>query len=64
MYLFDVSSEKGGLYFFDTGRRFVYSSIIKCDLSKCIWHNRLGYPSDQVLSILKNRINVDNISEI
>ncbi|GJU43528.1 ribonuclease H-like domain-containing protein, partial [Tanacetum coccineum] len=39
-----TGSEAGGLYVFNT---------------KCIWHNRLGHPSDQVLSVLKNRLGID-----
>nr|GEV69815.1 ribonuclease H-like domain-containing protein [Tanacetum cinerariifolium] len=31
-----------------------------CNLSKYIWHERLGHPSDQVLKVLKNDLALDN----
>ena len=38
-------------------------------MSKCIWHNRLGHPADQVLNILKTKLdfennNTDNVCEV
>nr|GEW89493.1 ribonuclease H-like domain-containing protein [Tanacetum cinerariifolium] len=31
-----------------------------CNLSKYIWHERLGHPSDQVLKVLENDLALDN----
>nr|GEV20993.1 ribonuclease H-like domain-containing protein [Tanacetum cinerariifolium] len=52
-----TGSKKGGLYFFDEGKKVTNSNIKSCYVSNCIWHNRLGHPSDQVLTMLKNKIN-------
>ena len=31
-----------------------------CCVSKLIWHNKLGHPSDQALSSLKNKLKFGN----
>ncbi|GJQ91995.1 ribonuclease H-like domain-containing protein [Tanacetum coccineum] len=54
-FLMGTGSERG-LYFFDDGRRINNSNIKSFNVSTCIWHNRLRHPSDQMLSVLKNRI--------
>ncbi|GJT06568.1 putative RNA-directed DNA polymerase, partial [Tanacetum coccineum] len=64
-----TGSESNGLYFLNTGKRLVNNNIEVCCLSKCIWHNRLGHPADQVLSILKNKLdfekdNTDNVCDV
>ncbi|GJU86702.1 putative RNA-directed DNA polymerase [Tanacetum coccineum] len=61
--LVGTGSEHSGLYFFDTGKKLVNNNIKTCNLSRCIWHNRLGHPSDQVLGVLKQDIDIDNIKE-
>ena len=55
-FLMGTGSERGGLYFLDEGKRHNNSNIKSCVMSNCIWHNRLGHPSDQVLILLKNKI--------
>ncbi|GJS39240.1 ribonuclease H-like domain-containing protein, partial [Tanacetum coccineum] len=47
---------------FDGSKRIVNKNINTCNLSKCLWHNRLGHPSDQVLGILKDKLLVENIN--
>ncbi|GKB75768.1 ribonuclease H-like domain-containing protein [Tanacetum coccineum] len=64
-----TGSESNGLYFLNTGKRLVNNNIEVCCLSKCIWHNRLGHPADQVLSILKTKLdfekdNTDNVCDV
>lgn len=41
-----------------------HQSRTKCFVSKVVWHNRMGHPSDVVLKVLKNQLNFgnDNIS--
>ncbi|GJX29327.1 putative RNA-directed DNA polymerase, partial [Tanacetum coccineum] len=55
-----TGSESGGLYVFDVDCKFpkVKSnfSILCCHVSKCVWHKRLGHPSDQVLKVLKTSL--------
>lgn len=63
-FLLGTGSERGGLYYFDSEKRLVNNNIVSCVLSKCIWHNRLGHPSDQVLGILKTKLNIENIASI
>ncbi|GJV16592.1 ribonuclease H-like domain-containing protein [Tanacetum coccineum] len=55
-FLIGTSSEKGGLYFLDEGKKVNNSNIKSCQVSTNIWHNRLGHPSDQVLTVLKNKL--------
>ncbi|GJV76821.1 putative RNA-directed DNA polymerase, partial [Tanacetum coccineum] len=65
-----TGSESNVLYFLNTGKRLVNNNNIEvCCLSKCIWHNRLGHPADQVLSILKTKLdfekdNTDNVCDV
>ncbi|GJU98562.1 ribonuclease H-like domain-containing protein [Tanacetum coccineum] len=57
-----TGSEAGGLYVFNTEcktREFKSNNSFLCfNVSKGIWHNRLGHPSDQVMSVLKNRLSI------
>ncbi|XP_071726730.1 uncharacterized protein [Rutidosis leptorrhynchoides] len=58
----EIGKEEGGLYFFDNKVDSKVSDI-KCIVSSCsasckLWHSRLGHPSDQVLAILKNKLNI------
>ncbi|GJV29565.1 ribonuclease H-like domain-containing protein [Tanacetum coccineum] len=31
-------------------------------MSKCLWHNMLDHPSDQVIEVLKRKLNIDEFS--
>ncbi|GJS52011.1 putative reverse transcriptase domain-containing protein [Tanacetum coccineum] len=31
-------------------------------LSKCLWHNRLGHPADQVIEVLKGKLSIEKFS--
>ncbi|GJR41783.1 ribonuclease H-like domain-containing protein [Tanacetum coccineum] len=48
-----TGSENGGLYLFDSPSPISFScqtignQAVTCYVSKSLWHNRLGYPSDQ-----------------
>ncbi|GJX52152.1 putative RNA-directed DNA polymerase [Tanacetum coccineum] len=57
-----TGSESGGLYVFDIDCKLprVKSnfSILCCHVSKCVWHKRLGHPSDQVLKVLKSSLKI------
>ncbi|GKB84233.1 ribonuclease H-like domain-containing protein, partial [Tanacetum coccineum] len=55
-----TGSESGGLYVFDIDCKLPRVknnfSILCCHVSKCVWHKRLGHPSDQVLKVLKSSL--------
>ncbi|GJZ46008.1 putative RNA-directed DNA polymerase [Tanacetum coccineum] len=59
--LMGTGSMIGGLYYLDQGKKFVNSNVRTCNVSKCLWHNRLGHPADQVLSVLKNKIDLSDM---
>ncbi|GJU01099.1 ribonuclease H-like domain-containing protein [Tanacetum coccineum] len=41
------------------------SNVVMCfHVSKLLWHNRLGYPVDQVLSLLKNDLSISDNSSV
>ncbi|XP_052622581.1 retrovirus-related Pol polyprotein from transposon RE2 isoform X2 [Lactuca sativa] len=54
--------ESGGLYYINSAplgslsNSSISSSV--CCVSKLTWHNRLGHPSDQVLSSLRHRLKI------
>ncbi|KAI3788114.1 hypothetical protein L2E82_00783 [Cichorium intybus] len=52
----------GGLYFLDNKKVSCNnsSSLAVCYVSKMTWHQRLGHPSDQVLGVLKHKLNLGN----
>lgn len=59
-----IGKEKDGLYFLDEHAK---ENSVKCNnsvntfyLSKKLWHCRLGHPSEQVLNVLKDKINVQH----
>ncbi|GJV79312.1 putative RNA-directed DNA polymerase [Tanacetum coccineum] len=54
-----TGNKSNGLYFLNTGKKFVNNNIEICCLSKCIWHNILGHPSDQVLNVLKHKLDFE-----
>ncbi|GJS32458.1 putative RNA-directed DNA polymerase, partial [Tanacetum coccineum] len=49
------------LYFLDLGKRLFNKETNACLVSKCLWHNRLGHPADQVLDVLKNKIDLKGV---
>ncbi|GKD35471.1 hypothetical protein Tco_1250980 [Tanacetum coccineum] len=56
-----TSSEAVGFYLFDVDQSGKYivglsNSAFVCYVSKQLWHNRLGHPVEQVLSILNKTI--------
>lgn len=58
-----TGSESGGLYYYNssnTGKNKSFLSIVKCYVSKHVWHNRLGHPGDQALVVLKDRLQFSN----
>ncbi|GJT60157.1 ribonuclease H-like domain-containing protein, partial [Tanacetum coccineum] len=60
-------SKFGGLYLFDMVNN---CSVGKCNIvmcfnvSKFLWHNRLGHPADQVLSLLHNHLKISKSSSV
>ncbi|GKA24216.1 hypothetical protein Tco_0710249 [Tanacetum coccineum] len=56
------TGEAGGLYVFNTKYKtpnFKSNNSFLCfNVSKGIWHNKLGHPSDQVISVLKNILSI------
>nr|GEX15260.1 ribonuclease H-like domain-containing protein [Tanacetum cinerariifolium] len=62
-----TGSEFGGLYLFDieSSKSIGNVNMIHCyDVSKDLWHNRLGYPIDQVLLVLKNDIGLSKSTSV
>ncbi|GJY50410.1 ribonuclease H-like domain-containing protein [Tanacetum coccineum] len=56
-----TGSESGGLYYFDMDKvnNVGKSNMVMCfNVSKLLWHNRLGHPFDQVLSVLQSDLNI------
>ncbi|GJU77809.1 ribonuclease H-like domain-containing protein [Tanacetum coccineum] len=52
-----------GLYLFDVDKacKIVSNNCISfCYVSKSLWHQRLGHPSNQVLDVLKTSLNLDS----
>nr|GEY87491.1 hypothetical protein [Tanacetum cinerariifolium] len=62
--LVGTDSEKGGLYFFETCKFFSNNNIQICCLSKCLWHDRLGHPFNQISGVLKRKINIENWNDV
>jgi hypothetical protein len=61
-----TGSQSDGLYLFDMQSN---NNVSKCNMimsynvSKLVWHNRLGHPADPVLSVLQNDLGISkNIS--
>ncbi|GJZ13898.1 ribonuclease H-like domain-containing protein, partial [Tanacetum coccineum] len=56
-----TGSESGGLYLFDVNTSNCIGQsnmVMNFHVSKLLWHNRLGHPADQVLSVLKKDLNI------
>lgn len=64
-----TGSEASGLYIFDdfvkgkSAMSYNCSTAV-CHISKYIWHNRLGHPAEQVLNVLKNKLDLDKNTHI
>nr|GEY18498.1 ribonuclease H-like domain-containing protein [Tanacetum cinerariifolium] len=61
--ILETSSELRGLYLFDMHHKsstYVGESnmIMSFNVSKILWHNRLGHPADQVLATLHNDLKI------
>ncbi|GKA18391.1 ribonuclease H-like domain-containing protein [Tanacetum coccineum] len=64
-----TGSESGGLYLFDMPHKSSTSvgecnMIISFNVSKILWHNRLGHPADQVLATLHNDLKISKSSSV
>nr|GEY63903.1 hypothetical protein [Tanacetum cinerariifolium] len=60
-----IGKQFNGLYLFDVDNACKIVSnncIASCFVSKTLWHQRLGHPTDQVLNALKTTINLDSHS--
>ncbi|GJZ06282.1 ribonuclease H-like domain-containing protein [Tanacetum coccineum] len=56
-----TGSESGGLYLFYVNKSNCIGQsnmVMNFYVSKLLWHNRLGHPADQVLSVLKKDLNI------
>ncbi|XP_071699347.1 uncharacterized protein [Rutidosis leptorrhynchoides] len=57
-----IGNQEGGLYIFNNlnseSKIMVNNSFNTYSSSINLWHNRLGHPSDQVLSVLKTKLNL------
>ncbi|GJZ58577.1 ribonuclease H-like domain-containing protein [Tanacetum coccineum] len=65
--ILETGSEFGGLYLFDMIKdNFVdkFNMVMCFNVSKLFWHNRLGHPSDQVLSVLHQDLDISKSSTI
>nr|GEY02320.1 ribonuclease H-like domain-containing protein [Tanacetum cinerariifolium] len=62
-----TSSESGGLYLFDDTMNKSLGNVnivMAFNVSKYLWHNRLGQPADQVLKVLKNDLNLSKNTSV
>lgn len=50
------------IFFYVKGECFYVNNSMFGSLSNVLWHNRLGHPSDQVLTVLKNKLNLNDVS--
>nr|GEW23967.1 ribonuclease H-like domain-containing protein [Tanacetum cinerariifolium] len=60
-------SESGGLYLFDKNNKCAIGEsnlVMSFHVSKSLWHNRLGHPADQVLSVLKNDLSISKDTSV
>ncbi|GKD06931.1 ribonuclease H-like domain-containing protein [Tanacetum coccineum] len=62
-----TGSESRGLYLFnDTKNKSLgtVNTVLAFNVSKDLWHNRLGHPADQVLNVLKNDLNLSKNTSV
>ncbi|GJT19643.1 ribonuclease H-like domain-containing protein [Tanacetum coccineum] len=62
-----TGSESDGLYLFDMEPDNTIGKanlIFSCNVSKDLWHNRLGHPADQVLNVLKKDLNLTKSTSV
>ncbi|GJS29325.1 ribonuclease H-like domain-containing protein [Tanacetum coccineum] len=62
-----TGSKSGRLYLFDMNKDNTIgkSNMVMCyNVSKLLWHNRLGHPADQVLSVLHNDLKISKSSTV
>ncbi|GJX77414.1 putative RNA-directed DNA polymerase [Tanacetum coccineum] len=57
----------GGLYLFDDTKNMSLgnvNTVIAFNVSKDLWHSRLGHPADQVLNVLKNDLKLSKNTSV
>nr|GEU36268.1 retrovirus-related Pol polyprotein from transposon TNT 1-94 [Tanacetum cinerariifolium] len=62
-----TGSESGGLYLFDMDNNKSIGKInmvMSFNVSKDLWHNRLGHPADQVFTVLKYDLNLSKNKKV
>ncbi|GKB17314.1 putative RNA-directed DNA polymerase [Tanacetum coccineum] len=62
-----TGSESGGLYLFDDIKNNSLgnvNTVMAFNVSKDLWHSRLGHPVDQVLNVLKNDLNLSKNTSV
>nr|GEX10939.1 ribonuclease H-like domain-containing protein [Tanacetum cinerariifolium] len=58
-----TGSKNGGLYLFDSpypissSCQTIANQTATCYVSKSLWHNRIGHPSDQAVDVLQSNLN-------
>ncbi|GJR18651.1 hypothetical protein Tco_0967178 [Tanacetum coccineum] len=45
--LVGTGSMVGGLYYLHQHKKYTNSNVKSCNISKCLWHNKLGHPTNQ-----------------
>ncbi|GKD62522.1 ribonuclease H-like domain-containing protein [Tanacetum coccineum] len=62
-----TGSESRGLYLFDDTKNKSLgdvNTVMALNVSKDLWHSRLGHPADQVLNVLKNDLNLSKNTSV
>nr|GEZ50923.1 ribonuclease H-like domain-containing protein [Tanacetum cinerariifolium] len=62
-----TGSESGGLYLFDlqSDKNIGNVDMIHAfNVSKSLWHSRLGHPADQVLAVLKDELKLSKNTDV
>ncbi|GJZ99502.1 RNA-directed DNA polymerase, eukaryota [Tanacetum coccineum] len=62
-----TGSESDGLYVFDVNNKCSNGKsnlVMSFHVSKFLWHNRLGHPANQVLSVLKNDLSISKDTSV
>nr|GEX76359.1 copia protein [Tanacetum cinerariifolium] len=58
-----TGKQSNGLYVFDVDHACKVTAnncITKCHVSKSLWHQRISHPAEQVLLVLKDKLNIDS----